>query len=118
MAHPRNPKNDWPIMQRCDRDGYRLVMQGLRTVVRIAQQEEDNKHALAAGQWLVQYGESVIARKQIDKPQPVRRLVSERDAIIHELRGLYAKALGEAPLIVEAQSVPVTETEPETEPSK
>lgn len=86
------------------RDGYKLIMQGLATIVRIAQSDE-LKYALDAGEWLVAYGENLLREKQQAKLQgkPAFHTTS-RDQIIAELRGLYAKALGEAPLVVEAEA--------------
>lgn len=109
---PKVSKNGaWSVLQRCERDGYGLVQQGLATIVRIAQQEEDNKHALAAGQWLVTYGEG-LWREKLAKSEAARVAAlpppSDRETILHELRGLYAKALGSSPL-VEAQPDPEPE---------
>lgn len=116
VPNRRKVPTEWPQLQKCDRDGYALVMQGLATIVRIAQQAEDNKHALAAGQWLVTYGEGLWREKhgkaaaaRIEAARP-----SEREAILSELRGLYAKALGSSPLVVDAKPEP-SEPEPATE---
>jgi len=98
-------------LQYCDRDGFRLTQQGLNTIVRIAQSSKDPKSALAAGQWLVIYGERLMAeqaaRRAAGKFGPAKGLDMSRKAIIAELRGLYAKALGEsAPALeVEAEAV-------------
>lgn len=85
------------------RDGHKLLMQGLAAIVRVAQ-SADHKHALAAGEWLAAYGERLIAEKAAAKAQPVKAYAANRDQIIAELRGLYAKALGEAPLVVEVEA--------------
>src|SRR5262245_25334078 len=99
------PGSTWTKMQRCDRDGYQLVMQGLATVVRVAQSEE-LKYALPAGQWLVTYGEELMREKKAAQRPQQLQAPSTREQVINELRGLYAKALGSAPLVVEAQPVP------------
>lgn len=91
------------------KDGYALLQQGLATMVRVAQ-SEDLKHAMAAADWLVRYGEQILAEKRV-KPVPEKALYQSREGVIAELRGLYAKALGEAPLIVEASAE--SESQPE-----
>ena len=88
---------DW-----CSRDGYRLVMQGLASMVRIAQ-SDDNKHAIAAAEWLVAYGENVMREKAVLKAQAAVPPL-DRARILDELRGLYAQALGKMPLVVEASA--------------
>lgn len=95
------------------RDGYKLIMQGLATMVRIAQ-SEDLKYALPAGQWLVEYGEGVVREKRVTKVEVQAREMTTRDSVIAELRGLYAKALGESPLIVDVEP----EAQPATGESK
>lgn len=100
-------------MEKCARDGYALLRQGLHTIVRIAQQETDNKHALLAGQWLVQYGEELYREKAAKAATESMRVLappSDRETILNELKGLYAKALGSSNLIVEAEPE-TTETE-------
>lgn len=108
---------EWPNLDKCNRDGPSLVMQGLATVVRIAQQDKNQRLALSAGQWLVQYGESIIARQREQKAIELKRIEAlptasggEREAILNDLRGLYAKALGSSPLVVEAQPDPSDQT--------
>ncbi|PWT72769.1 MAG: hypothetical protein C5B60_09115 [Chloroflexi bacterium] len=41
-----------------------------------------------------------------NKPQPVSRQAANRNQIINELRGLYAQALGSAPIVLDAQVEP------------
>lgn len=106
--------NGYIQLQRCERDPHRLLGQGLATIVRIAQ-GESSKIALEAGQWLVQYGEGLMRERMAAKlaagqAQPGLGPPSDRQAILDELKGLYAKALGPSTLIVEA--------EPEPEPNR
>lgn len=101
------PPAKWSELQCCTRNGYALVMQGLATVVRVAQ-SEDLKYALPAGQWLVDYGEGLMREKQAQKAVLQVPAPSSRESVIAELRGLYAKALGASPLVVQAESVEAT----------
>lgn len=111
MPALRKRAEEWSVLDKCSRDGPNLVMQGLATVVRIAQQDKNQRLALAAGQWLVQYGESVIARQREQKQIELKRIAAlpqanEREKIVEELKGLYAKALGSSSLVVEAEAEP------------
>lgn len=96
-----------------NRDGYRLVQQGLATMVRIAQ-SDDLGRAQSAAEWLVNYGESVIREKRVTKVEVQARQLNERESILHELRGLYAKALGPTPAIVETVAEPVEDDKPQS----
>lgn len=97
---PAGPAN--PSLQYCSRDGYRLVLQGLAAIVRVAQSAE-LRYALEAGQWLVVYGEELMQQqRQESKPKTLAGKVPTRAEILADLRGLYAQALGSAPLVVEA----------------
>lgn len=88
------------------RDGYRLVHHGLANMVRLAQ-AEDLKVALQAAQWLVAYGEGLIesqkasARLEKARIDAAKGHPADRAALIQELKGLYAQALGQGSLIVE-----------------
>lgn len=93
----------------CERNPYRLLMQGLASIVRVAQCEDPDL-ALKAGQWLVGYGERLIAVNKATKATAVTAMPQPtRSEIISELRGLYAKALGPSPLIVDAKPEPAPE---------
>jgi hypothetical protein len=87
------------------RDGDYLVQQGLRTMVKVAR-GSNLKIAMEAAEWLVSYGEQILAEKRRLVPEErAKRLSQTREGLIQELRGLYAKALGE-PLVVEATVEP------------
>jgi len=100
-----------PTLQFCDgaKDPYRLLHQGLCAVVRVAQCD-DPRWALLAGQWLVEYAsEQLRLREERKAAQQQRSLPAvagnERERLLGELRGLYAKALGQSPLVVQAEPV-------------
>src|SRR5215813_10711754 len=102
-------------LQYCEgaNDPYRLLHQGLCAVVRVAQCD-DPRYALQAGEFLVEYASNALRlreeRKALRQAVPAPAATGgTREQVIAELRGLYAKALGTAPLVVEAQPVKAEE---------
>ncbi|HXA24400.1 MAG TPA: hypothetical protein VNW90_19105 [Acetobacteraceae bacterium] len=88
------------------RDGYGLVAHGLASLVRIAQSPDHRqaKEAMQAAMYLVEFGERLLAEKAARQPEPVKAFQQTRSDLLNDLKGLYAKALGPAPLVVEAES--------------
>ena len=100
--------------ERCSRDGWQLLRQGLASIVRVAQ-GTNAKEARLAGEWLVAYGERleqerILARNSRSKAVQAYDAES-RDKIIDNLKALYAQAL---PSSAAQQVVEVT---PEPEPA-
>lgn len=97
------------------RDPWKVLNQGLVAIVRVAQ-SNDAYYAFEAGKFLVDYAMAEIAKREAQKIEAdgraarviVNAPTPEREQIISELRGLYAKALGQpqpsqAPLVVESE---------------
>ena len=115
------------------RDPVRILHQGLCAVVRVAQ-SDDARWVFEAGKFLVEYATHEIERKEALKAaelarHPMKRLepagavltgvgADSRAALLDELKGLYAKALGPAPLIVEAEPEPSQPAEARPSQSK
>jgi hypothetical protein len=112
-----------PVLQSITdtRDPWKVLQQGLCAAVRVAQCN-DPRWALEAGRFLVEYAVNELrlrheqAREAKERarnqPQALPAPV-DRDQVISELRGLYAKALGQSSLILEAETEePPTPTKP------
>lgn len=98
------------------RDPWKVLNQALYSLVRIAQCD-DAYVAMQASEFLVNYAVNEIDRRerhkasQPDRPSRIleqpgssqRAPLVNREAVLSELRGLYAKALGPSQLIVEAE---------------
>lgn len=100
-------KRDWMPLDFCaPKDGYGIAAHGLANLVRLSQSQDPKqvKEALQAATFLVEYGERVMAQKAARAPEPVKAFQQTRSDLLLELKGLYAKALGTPPLVVEAES--------------
>ena len=110
------------------RDPWKVLNHALCAVIRVSQ-SSDAHYALEASKFLVEYAVNAIDRRQDQRAQEAEKRLAtwkrdggrpvalaepvDRQAILDELKGLYAKALGPAPLIVEAEP-----EEPAASPAK
>ena len=89
------------------RDPVKLLGQGLIAIVRVAQ-SDDPRWVLEAGKFLVEYASHELRLKEertMRALEPPPAVLEDRQSVLRELRGLYAKALGTDPLVVEAEPV-------------
>ena len=100
---------DVPVLQTTTEvsNPWKLLNQALVTLVRAAQ-STDAHYAFEAAKFLVEYATNEIDRREAKKaelygkPRPALAPAPDRQAILDELKGLYAKALpSHAQLIVD-----------------